>query len=138
MCGWRCCASSWRCFDGHGLCAMMARRAYPRQGPYMDNTYGRAVALAVPVFISLIALEFILDRVRGTRYYHLADSLNSLSCGIVSTGMRVFFAFLGVFSSQWVLLPAPPFRFPAGHWLTWLFAFVAYDLCYYWQPRLGH
>jgi sterol desaturase/sphingolipid hydroxylase (fatty acid hydroxylase superfamily) len=104
----------------------------------MDTTYGRAVALAVPVFISLIALEFIFDRIRGTRYYHLADSLNSLSCGIVSTGMRVFFAFLGAFAYQWLLLHAAPIQLPAGHWLTWLFAFVAYDLCYYWQHRLGH
>jgi len=104
----------------------------------MDTTYGRAVALAVPVFIALIALELILDRIRGTRYYHFADSVNSLSCGIVSTGMRVFFAFLGAFAYQWLLLHAAPFRLPAGLWLTWLFAFVAYDFCYYWQHRLGH
>jgi alkylglycerol monooxygenase len=104
----------------------------------MDTTYGRAVALAVPVFISLIALELIFDRIRGTRYYHLADGLNNLSCGIVSTGMRVFFAFLGAFVYQWLLRHAAPFPLPAGHWLTWLFAFVAYDFCYSWQHRLGH
>ena len=104
----------------------------------MDTTYGRAVALAVPVFLSLIALEWILDRIRGTRYYHFADSVNSLSCGIVSTGGRVFFAFLGASVYAWLLLHAAPFPLPAGHWLTWLFAFIAYDLCYYWQHRLGH
>ncbi len=27
---------------------------------------------------------------------------------------------------------------PAGSWLTWVFAFVFYDFCYYWQHRLGH
>ena len=104
----------------------------------MDTMYGRAVALAVPVFLTLIALEFLLDRVRGTRYYRFADSVNSLSCGIVSTGMRVFFAFLGAFVYEWVLLHVAPVRLPAGHWGTWIFAFVAYDLCYYWQHRLGH
>jgi alkylglycerol monooxygenase len=104
----------------------------------MDTTYGRAVALAVPVFVSLIALEFVVDRVRGSRCYQLADAINSLSCGIVSTGMRVFFGFLGVFIYEWVLLHAAPVRLPAGNWLTWVFAFVCYDLCYYWQHRLGH
>jgi len=104
----------------------------------MDTTYGRAVALAVPVFITLIVVEFLLDRIRGTRYYHFADSVNSLSCGIVSTGMRVFFAFLGGFVYQWLLQHAAPFHLPANSWLTWMFAFVAYDLCYYWQHRLGH
>ena len=104
----------------------------------MDTMYGRAVALAVPVFLTLIALELLLDRLRGTRYYHFADSVNSLSCGIVSTGMRVFFAFLGAFVYEWVLLHAAPEHLPASHWGTWVFAFVAYDLCYYWQHRLGH
>ena len=26
----------------------------------------------------------------------------------------------------------------ASNWLTWVFAFVFYDFCYYWQHRLGH
>src|SRR5437016_6973313 len=104
----------------------------------MDTTYGRAVALAVPVFVSLIALEFAIDRFRGTRYYQLADAINSLSCGIVSTGMRVFFGFLGVFVYQWVALHVAPVHLPADYWLTWVFAFLLYDLCYYWQHRLGH
>ena len=104
----------------------------------MDTTYGRAVALAVPVFLSLIAIEFVLDRIRGTQCYRFADSIASLSCGIVSTGMRVFFAFFGAFVYEWVLLHAAPIQLAAGSWLTWLFAFIAYDLCYYWQHRLGH
>jgi alkylglycerol monooxygenase len=104
----------------------------------MDTTYGRAVALAVPVFVSLIALEFVIDRVRRTDYYHLADAINSLSCGIVSTGMRVFFGFLGLFVYDWLLRYAAPVHLSAGHWLTWVFAFVFYDFCYYWQHRLGH
>jgi len=104
----------------------------------MDTTYGRAVALAVPVFVSLMALEFAIDRFKGTRYYQLADAINSLSCGIVSTGMRVFFGFLGVFVYEWVEFHAAPLHLPAGYWLTWVFAFVLYDLCYYWQHRLGH
>jgi len=27
---------------------------------------------------------------------------------------------------------------PPSEWLTWVFAFVFYDFCYYWQHRLGH
>jgi sterol desaturase/sphingolipid hydroxylase (fatty acid hydroxylase superfamily) len=104
----------------------------------MDTTYGRAVALAVPVFVSAIAVEFAIDRIRRTRYYHLADAINSLSCGIVSTGMRVFFGFLGLFVYEWLLLHAAPVHLSASSWLTWVFAFVFYDFCYYWQHRLGH
>jgi alkylglycerol monooxygenase len=104
----------------------------------MDTMYGRAVAFAVPVFLLLIAVELIADRVRGTRYYRLADSINSLSCGILSTGMRVFFGFLALFTYEWVLHHWAPVQLPANHWAVWVFAFVLYDLCYYWQHRLSH
>ncbi len=104
----------------------------------MDTTYGKIVALAIPVFLFLIALEFFADRVKRTHYYQFADTVNSLSCGIVSTGMRVFFGFLGIFFYEWLLLHATPLHLPANHWGAWIFAFVLYDLCYYWNHRLGH
>jgi len=104
----------------------------------MDNMYGRAVGLAVPVFLTLIALELIIDRIRGTRYYRLADAINSLSCGVISTGMRVFFGFLGLFIYEWLLTHVAPFHQSASSWTTWVFTFIVYDLCYYWHHRLGH
>lgn len=104
----------------------------------MDTTYSKAVALAVPIFLALIGLELLYDRIRGTRYYRLADALNSLSCGMVSTGMRVYFGFLGLFFYQVFLDRLAPVQLSATHWATWLFALVFYDFCYYWNHRLGH
>ena len=43
------------------------------------------ILLAVPFFFLLIALELVADRVRGVSTYRLADSLNSLSAGVLST-----------------------------------------------------
>lgn len=104
----------------------------------MESGYAEAVSLAVPVFVALISLEFLVDRWRRAGTYRLADSINSLSCGIISTGTRVFFGFIGLFFYDWLLNHAAPARLPAGHWGTWLFTFFAYDLCYYWHHRLGH
>jgi alkylglycerol monooxygenase len=104
----------------------------------MDTTYARAVALAVPIFLFLILVEIVADRIRGAKYYRLADSINSLSCGILSTGMRVFFGFVAVFTYEWILDHWAPVRLPPGHWAVWLFAFILYDLCYYWNHRLSH
>ncbi len=104
----------------------------------MDTSYANAVALAVPVFVLLIVVEFIADRIRRTQYYRLADAINSLSCGIVSTGMRVFFGFLAIFFYEWMLNHAAVVHLAAAHWATWVFAFVLYDLCYYWNHRWGH
>src|SRR5579872_6197420 len=104
----------------------------------MDTTYAKAVALAVPVFVFLILVEIGADLFRRTHYYRLADAINSLSCGIVSTGMRVFFGFLGLFFYEWILNHWAVVHLPASHWATWIFAFVFYDLCYYWNHRWGH
>jgi alkylglycerol monooxygenase len=104
----------------------------------MESTYGHAVGLAIPIFFALIGIELLLDRFRGTKQYRLADSLNSLSCGIFSTGMRIFFGFLGLFMYERVLAHAAPVRLPAEHWGTWVFALFLYDFCYYWQHRLSH
>ncbi len=103
----------------------------------MDSLYSRAISLAVPIFVSLVVLEFVIDSIRRTRYYHLADAVNNLSCGMVSTGMRIFFGFLGLFVYQWTLGWAPV-HLASTAWPTWLLAFVFYDFCYYWQHRLGH
>ena len=104
----------------------------------MDTTYAKAVAFAVPVFVFLIAVELIVDWRRRTHYDHLADAINSLSCGILSTGTRVFFGFLGIFFYGWTLKYAAPFHPSSTSWAAWIFAFILYDLCYYWNHRLGH
>ncbi len=104
----------------------------------MDTTYSKAVAFAVPVFLALIIIELIADRWKRTHYYTLADAINSLSCGIISTGNRVFFGFIGLLVYDWVVRNIAPFHLPATHWATWVYAFVLYDLCYYWNHRLGH
>src|SRR5437879_2100868 len=96
------------------------------KGTLMDSTYSRAVGLAIPIFFALIAIELVVDLVRGTRYYRLADAINSLSCGIVSTGMRVFFGFLSLFAYEWVLRHAAIAHLPANRVDTWVFAFIFY------------
>ncbi len=104
----------------------------------MNSVYGKAVSFAVPIFVALIVIEMIAARIAGKRYYRLADAINSLSCGVASTGMRVFFGFIGLFFYEYVFLHLAPVKLPAGNWAVWIFAFVLYDLCYYWYHRAGH
>jgi sterol desaturase/sphingolipid hydroxylase (fatty acid hydroxylase superfamily) len=104
----------------------------------MNFSYGQAVFFAAPVFLILIAVEFIADRSKRTRYYSLADAINSLSCGIVSTGSRVFFAFIALGVYTWLYDHAAPIHLSTHRWSAWIFAFLLYDLCYYWEHRFGH
>lgn len=104
----------------------------------MNSTYGKAVSFAIPIFVALIAIEMIAAWIARKSYYRFADAVNSLSCGIASTGMRVFFGFIGLFFYETVYLHLAPMKLPAGNWMVWVFAFVLYDLCYYWYHRAGH
>lgn len=96
------------------------------------------ILYAVPVFFLLIGLELLVDRWRGVSSYRLADTLNSLSAGVLSTTSGLLTKGVGLLSysfawQQWALV-----ELSADSLGVWLFAFVFYDLCYYWLHRLGH
>ena len=95
------------------------------------------ILLAVPFFFLLIALELLADRVRGVSTYRLADSLNSLSAGVLSQTSGLLskaIALLGyAFAYEHLHLTA----LPDEPWV-WVLAFVFYDFCYYWNHRIGH
>lgn len=100
---------------------------------------GKIIVMATPVFLALIALEIWLGRSRAG-YYSLADSINSISLGMLNqiSGALGKLLTLGIYVlvyEQLALLHAPDF------WNTWygyLTALVFYDFCYYWLHRCGH
>jgi sterol desaturase/sphingolipid hydroxylase (fatty acid hydroxylase superfamily) len=104
----------------------------------MDVIYGRVIAWAAPVFLAAVTAEVMVDRARGTRYYSLSDAITSVGCGTAFIGARVSFGFIGLLAYEYVLQNLAPGILPISSWLTWLFAFVLYDLCYYWWHRLSH
>jgi hypothetical protein len=84
----------------------------------VESLYSHAVSLAVPVFISLVGVEFAVDCVRRSSYYHFADAVSNLSCGMISTGMRIFFGFVGLFVYEWTLANLAPGHLSSAIWLT--------------------
>lgn len=97
------------------------------------------IIYAVPVFLLLMALEFWWSRRRGLQVYRAADTVSSLSLGIVSQLVAVFTSLLmlGIYSAVWqhaALLPEWSLSSP---W-AWAGALLLYDFLYYWKHRLGH
>lgn len=95
------------------------------------------ILYAIPFFLLLIVAELLLDRYRGTGYFRFADSVSSLNAGILSRVTQVFWRLVPLVMyihtyQHWALFNLPV------NWMTWLTAFVFYDLCYYWHHRLGH
>ncbi|MGE0708322.1 MAG: sterol desaturase family protein [Planctomycetota bacterium] len=96
-----------------------------------------AIALSVPVFLLLMAVELGVNVARtGESGYTLQDTLNNLACGI---GQQLFgVAFKTATAAAYLYLYArTPLRLPEG-WPGFLIALVTTDFCYYWFHRAGH
>jgi len=96
------------------------------------------ILLAVPFFFVLIAVELLADRWRGMRNYRLADTVNSLSAGVLSTTFGLLTKGVGLVTYAIAVEHLALFELPSEAWWVWVIAFVAYDFCYYWLHRFGH
>ncbi len=101
-------------------------------------TAAQIIVLATPVFLALIALEFVVGRARGHDTYRLNDTLTSVGLGVMSQVTGVFGRLLRI--GLYVLLfeAVAPWSLPAGEPWVWLFALLFYDFCYYWHHRASH
>lgn len=98
----------------------------------------KLILYAVPFFFVLIAVELLADRWRGMRTYRLADTVSSLSAGVLSTTTGLLTKGVGLVTYALALNYLALLQLPADSLWVWLFAFVFYDFCYYWHHRLGH
>lgn len=105
----------------------------------------QVIVLATPVFLLMIGLEFAWGHARqrrgtGHNTYRLADTINSLSLGVLSQlgGLFTKVLTIGVYTAVHTSVARVP---DAAWWPTWygvVAALVFYDFCYYWQHRAGH
>ena len=95
------------------------------------------IALAIPFFLLLIAVELVWARARGRTLYRFADAITDLSCGVTSQVFVVFYAAVQLSVYAWVFDHHRLFtlRPTAAQWLV---AFVGVDFFYYWWHRLSH
>lgn len=96
------------------------------------------ILYAVPFFVVLIVVELFADYWRGTRNYRVADAINSLSTGVLSTTTGLLTKGVGLvtYAIAWQHLAL--FELSAQNPWVWVGAFVLYDFCYYWLHRMGH
>jgi sterol desaturase/sphingolipid hydroxylase (fatty acid hydroxylase superfamily) len=101
-------------------------------------TGAQVIVLATPVFLLLIAAEYAVGLARGRNTYRLNDALSSIGLGVMSQVTGVFGKVLRVGMYTLVFEHVALMRLPADAPWVWVFALLAYDLCYYWLHRAGH
>lgn len=105
----------------------------------------KVIVFATPVFLLMIALEYLWGRRRaargtGTDTYRLNDALNSISLGVLSQLSAAMSKLLtiGIYTSVFAAVALYPQLEFWNTWYGWLIALVFYDFCYYWLHRAGH
>ena len=101
-------------------------------------TGAQIIVLATPVFLVLIALEFAVGLARGHNTYRLADTLTSISLGVMSQVTGVFGRLLRIGLYVLVFEHVALLKLPVDSVAVWLGALLAYDFCYYWHHRASH
>ncbi len=100
------------------------------------------IALAIPAFLALIAIEALIARARHKRVYRFNDAVADLGCGLSS--QIVSSVLLGAMRTAAYIWVFTEFRFwdlddlgviPAWQWL---FGLVGVDFLYYWWHRASH
>lgn len=103
------------------------------------------ILYAIPVFLVLIAIEWVAGWILKKRYYRFNDSVNDLSMGIVD---QVGGAFLGALFFAAYFFLYEHFRLfdmtgyaEHGWWAilaVWGSLYILQDLAYYWAHRMSH
>ena len=96
------------------------------------------ITYAVPVFFLMIGIEFIFGVIKGTNNYRLNDSIAAISLGLISRLPPLLN--LGIQGVVWTYVATNLNMsvMPKDSWVTWVIAFLFYDLCYYWMHRMSH
>jgi sterol desaturase/sphingolipid hydroxylase (fatty acid hydroxylase superfamily) len=95
--------------------------------------------IAVPLFVLCIGLEWWWDRRAGRGGYGFADSISSLSQGLMSLAVAAVTPLFQGGLYAWLqphlgLVPASAWN----GWWGWVVAIVMYDFCDYWLHRVSH
>ena len=96
------------------------------------------ITYAVPVFFLMIGIEFVFGVIKGTNNYRLNDSIAAISLGLISRLPPLLN--LGIQGVVWTYVATNlnMSLLPKDSWVTWVIAFLFYDLCYYWMHRMSH
>lgn len=94
-------------------------------------------ALAVPLFLFFMLLEYYVARKKNLSTHRLDESVANLNVGIAErlSDLLTTGAFFFVFT--WIHENFAIFHIRAN-WLTWILLFLAVDFVWYWYHRYGH
>lgn len=96
------------------------------------------IALAIPVFLALIGLEYAIARKQNKTLYVFNDFANNLSAGITEQLAGLFLKGFTLISYAYLASHHPIFAINTSSIWQWLALWLLVDFCYYWMHRSAH
>ena len=95
------------------------------------------IALSIPIFFILIAIELAYSFYKKLNYYRFNDSIANLSQGIGQQITGIFMKTALFFGYKYIFEHWKLFEVPNNLWV-WIILFFAVDFFYYWFHRMSH
>ena len=101
------------------------------------EAYAQVLNFAIPGFVLLIAIEFVVGRFMGINTIRSMDTISSLSSGMTNIIKDVLQLTIVLVSYKWLVGKIALVELPNGWWM-YVLAFVGMDFAGYWYHRLSH
>ncbi|MFZ1788841.1 MAG: sterol desaturase family protein [Saprospiraceae bacterium] len=99
--------------------------------------YATVLLFAIPFFIVLIAIEFLIGRAKGVQTYRGFDTISSLSSGMTNTLKEVLGLSIVIISYRWIYDHVALYEVEAKWWI-YVICFIGLDFAGYWAHRFEH
>ena len=101
------------------------------------NAYAQVLIYAIPAFIVLIIIEWVISLRKGLAVNYGFDTISSISSGITNVTKDILGLAVIILSYSWMVNHWSLVRFEA-EWIHYVIAFVALDFAGYWVHRIEH
>lgn len=101
------------------------------------ETYAQVLTYAIPGFVILIVIEYVVSLIKGVQVVTSMDTVSSLSSGMTNTLKDIIKLGLVIVSYGWMVDHLSLFTIESELWL-YLISFILIDLASYWSHRFNH
>jgi len=101
------------------------------------EAYATALTYAIPGFVILVIIEFLVARMMGKKVNRAMDTISSLSSGMTNTLKNLLGLSIALVSYGWMESRFGIFDIKSTVWLYFL-AFIGIDFASYWAHRFNH
>ena len=101
------------------------------------ETYAQVLNYAIPFFVVLIVIEWVVGYYRGIETNRSMDTISSLSSGLTNTIKDVLGLSIVIISYDWFVSNLAIYEIQSEIWM-YVAAFIGLDFAGYWSHRFSH